>query len=226
MLKFVSASCYRVLFSLLSCESRFLHSVSEMGKSRIVNRIKPFIMDQGNEAVQQILQGTNFLNFLKKLSGVNYGVSMAVAQSFDGQQVRVGSLKFKVTEAFISEATGLPMAGEKWFKRKTVKIGDFSKFLRLQYSMVDWKYGIHTSWLKEDWQHVLNLVQRFITHEGHFSIAHLYQMRLLTHITCDDPLNLPFYLYNSLIKMSQRYQCQPLSFPQYVYHRGLIKILV
>ena len=73
---------------------------------------------------------------------------------------------------------------------------------------------------------MLNLVQRFITCEGRFSIAHLYQMRLLTHITGDDPLNLPFYLYNSLIKMSQRYQCQPLSFPQYVYHRGLIKMLV
>jgi hypothetical protein len=51
-------------------------------------------------------------------------------------------------------------------------------------------------------------------------------MRLLTHITGDDPLNLPFYLYNSLIKMSERYQRQALSFPPYVYHDGLIKILV
>lgn len=38
---------------------------------------------------------------------------MAFAQSFDGQQVHVGSLKFKVIEAFISEATSLPMAGER-----------------------------------------------------------------------------------------------------------------
>ena len=75
---------------------------------------------------------------------------MAIAQSIDGHQSRVGSLKFKVTEAFISEATGLPMEGEKWFKRKTVRIGDFSKFLKPQYSMVDWKHGIPTSWLKED----------------------------------------------------------------------------
>ena len=51
-------------------------------------------------------------------------------------------------------------------------------------------------------------------------------MRLLTHITGDDPLNLVHYLYNSLLKMSKRYQKQPLSSPQYVYHRGLIKILV
>ena len=38
---------------------------------------------------------------------------MAFAQSFDGQQVYVGSLKFKVTEAFIPKATGLPMVGER-----------------------------------------------------------------------------------------------------------------
>ena len=73
---------------------------------------------------------------------------------------------------------------------------------------------------------MLKILQRFITCEGRFSIAHLCQMRLLKHITGDDPLNLPFYLYNSLIKMSKRYQKQPLSFPQYVYHRGLIDILV
>ena len=50
-------------------------------------------------------------------------------------------------------------------------------------------------------------------------------MRLLTHIIGDDPLNFPFYLYDSLIKMSERYQRQPLSFPRYVYHHGPIKIL-
>ena len=51
-------------------------------------------------------------------------------------------------------------------------------------------------------------------------------MRLLTHISGDDPFNLPHYLYNSLLKMSKRYQKQPLSSPQYVYHHGLINNLV
>ena len=92
--------------------------------------------------------------------------------------------------------------------------------------MVDWRCGIPASWLKEDWQQVLKVAQKFITCEVCFSITHLYQMRLLTHISGDDPLNLPYYLYNSLLKMSKRYQKQPLSSPQLVYHRGLIKILV
>ena len=119
-----------------------------MGKSGTVNRVGPSIVDQSNEAVRQILQGSEFFNFLKKFSGENYGVSMAFTQSFNGQQVRVGSLKFKITEAFISEATGLPMTGERWFKRETVKIGDFTKFVKPQYSMGDWKCGILASWLK------------------------------------------------------------------------------
>ena len=59
-----------------------------------------------------------------------------------------------------------------------------------------------------------------------FLVSHLYQLRLLSHISGDDPLDLVHYLYNSLLKMSKRYQKQPLSSPQYVYHRGLIKILV
>ena len=138
----------------------------------------------------------------------------------------VGSLKFKVTEGFISDSTGLPMAGEKWYKKKTMRIGDFTAFLKSQYSMVDWRSGIPSSWLKEDWQQILRVVQRYITCEGHFSIAHLYQMRLLTHISSDDPLDLVHSLYNSLLNMFKRYQKQPLSSPQYVYHCGLMKILV
>jgi hypothetical protein len=50
-------------------------------------------------------------------------------------------------------------------------------------------------------------------------------MRLLTHILGDEPLILVHFLYNSLLKISKRYQKQPLSSPQYIYHRGLIKIL-
>ena len=77
---------------------------------------------------------------------------MAFAQSSNGQQVSVCSLKFKVTEAFILEATSLPMAGERWYKKRTMRIENFTAFLKPQYSMVDWKCGIPSSWLKEDWQ--------------------------------------------------------------------------
>ena len=62
----------------------------------------------------------------------------------------MGSLKFKIIEAFISKDTGLPMAGEKWYKMKTIRIGDFTTFLKPQYFIVELRCGIPSSWLKED----------------------------------------------------------------------------
>ena len=38
-----------------------------------------------------------------------------------------------------AEAIGLPMVGEKWYKKKTIRIGDLTTFLKPQYSMVDWR---------------------------------------------------------------------------------------
>jgi hypothetical protein len=35
---------------------------------------------------------------------------------FDGRRTKVGDLEFEVTEASISDATGIPITGEKWFK--------------------------------------------------------------------------------------------------------------
>ena len=116
-----------------------------MGKSGIANRVEPSSVEQIDAAAKELLQRSGFYQVLQRFSRENYGVSMDFAQSFNGQQVSVGSLKFKVTEAFISEATGLPMVGQKWYKKKTMRIGDFTAFLKPQYSMVDWRCGIPSS---------------------------------------------------------------------------------
>ena len=72
-------------------------------------------------------------------------MALAFAQSFDGKQVSLGSFTFKIIESFIVEATGLPMLGKKRYKKKTMRIGDFSTFLKPQFSMVDWRCGIPSS---------------------------------------------------------------------------------
>ena len=135
-------------------------------------------------------------------------------------------LNLKLLESFIAEAMGLPMTGEKWYTKKTMRIGDFFAFLKPQFTMVDWRCIIPSSQLKEDWLSILRVVQRFITCEGRFSISHLYQMRLLSHISGDDPLNLVHFLYNSLVKMSRKFRKKSSPSPQYIYHQDLIKILV
>ena len=129
-----------------------------MGKSGIVNRVEPSILEHIDASSKERLQKSGFYQFLQKFSGENYGMALAFAQSSDGKQVSVSSLKFKITESFIAEAMGLPMTGEKWYKKKTMRIGEFSAFLKPQFTMVDWRCGIPSSWLKEDWQPILRVV--------------------------------------------------------------------
>ena len=50
-----------------------------MGKSGIVNRVKPSTVDQVDTTIKQILQAWGFYQFLQRFSGENYGVSMAFA---------------------------------------------------------------------------------------------------------------------------------------------------
>ena len=96
--------------------------------------------------------------FLQKFLGENYGMALAFAQSFDGKQVRLGSLKLEIIESFNAEAMSLPMTREKWYKKKTMRIGDFSTYLKPKFAMVDWRCIIPSSWLKEDWQPILKVV--------------------------------------------------------------------
>ena len=85
-------------------------------------------------------------------------MDLTFAQSFDGKNVSIGSLKFKIIDSLIAKATGLPMSREKWYKKKTMRIGDFSAFLKPQFAMVDWRCRIPSSWMKEDWQPILRVV--------------------------------------------------------------------
>ena len=116
-----------------------------MGKSGIVNRVEPSSLEQIDTSAKELLQKLGFYQFLQKFSGENYGVALAFAQSFDGKQVSLGSFKFKITESFIAKDTGLPMTREKWYKKKTMRIGDFSAFLKPRFPMVDWRCGIPSS---------------------------------------------------------------------------------
>lgn len=56
-----------------------------MGKSGFFNRVEPSTVEQTDTTIKEILQGLGFYQFLQRFSRENYGVSMAFAQSFNGQ---------------------------------------------------------------------------------------------------------------------------------------------
>jgi hypothetical protein len=66
----------------------------------------------------------------------------------------------------------------------------------------------------------------YITCKGHFSLVHLYHIRLLIHVNGDYPLNFPYFLLKILSKMSKRIQTHPATTKKSIFHQGLIKTLV
>ena len=65
--------------------------------------------------------------------------------------MQFGDMKLTITEATIEEATGPPMAGEKYFKRVIVDRNFFQKFLKLEHQDFDWTKGIPQRYIKEEY---------------------------------------------------------------------------
>jgi hypothetical protein len=103
---------------------------------------------------------------------------------------------------------------------------NLNHFLKPEYHNPSWGKGIKRSWLKNEWNEVLKMVQRYITYEGRFSIILLYHMRFLFHLFGDKIMNLPFFLLKSLRKMSSRVQASHKRNKHIVFHQGLIKLLI
>ena len=63
------------------------------------------------------------------LSGHHVEVSKAFARSFDAEKAEFKSLTLIVIDQSIAEATGLPIEGDKWFKRVLLMPSDFNYLL-------------------------------------------------------------------------------------------------
>jgi hypothetical protein len=57
--------------------------------------------------------------FIEKFQGYNLRVAKEFSLTFDGCRAKVGDIQLEITEEFLSEATGLPLTGQKWFKNSS-----------------------------------------------------------------------------------------------------------
>ena len=82
-------------------------------------RIEPMKLIIGNEQLEgyKVLNQASWRPFLHKFSRYNLEVTRQFASTFDGSRAQVGNLILSITEEYISQVTGLPRVGEKWFKK-------------------------------------------------------------------------------------------------------------
>ena len=80
--------------------------------------------------------------------------------------------------------------------------------------------------MKENYSKFLMTIQKYYTCEGRFHMVYSYHHRLLLHFVCKRSLDLTFYLYRSLGKMSDKVQIKIEGNETSLFHHGLINLLV
>jgi hypothetical protein len=160
--------------------------------------------------------------FIKKFQGYNSQLAKYFSLTFDGCRAKLGDIQLDITEEFLSEATGLTLTGQNWFKNLKLDVVPWSLFITSR-SIHCCDKGMPVSLLKIRWNGLLVVLRKFVTCEGHYCLIFLYHIRLLMHFI-GFQLNMPFYLLRSLYKMSKRYKRKNLD--SILFHHGLIKLLL
>ena len=148
----------------------------------MVSRLEPEKFDSTiiHEKCMENFEKKQWVIFFEKFDGHNDNVSLAFADSFDGERATVGNLNFRLSEDILAQIVGLPQQGERFFKTKQFKEKAWIPFLcRSREGAVNWKKGIPRSWLIHPSDEIVYIIQRFITCEGRFSIVCLYHITLL-----------------------------------------------
>ena len=76
------------------------------------------------------------------------------------------------------------------------------------------------------WDEMVYIIQKFVTCEGRYSIAFLYHIKLLLYLKGQCTISLPYFLLQSLTKMSKTIQKRKGNEDKILCHFGLIKILI
>ena len=175
----------------------------------------------------KILEEKHWLPFLQKFNGNSDEVTKQFAFSFNGEKALVGNVSFRISEDTIAQSLGISPEGEKYFKTKQFRENSCTQFLsRSRVSSVNWKKGVPRSWLVHPWDEMVYIIQKFITCEGRYSIVYLYHIKLLLHLKGQRIINLPYFLLQSLNKMSKTIQKHKGNEDRSLYHNGLVKILI
>jgi hypothetical protein len=72
------------------------------------------------------------LCFSRNSRVITYNQPKSFTLTFDGCRAKVGDIQLEITEEFLSEATGLPLTDQKWFKNSKLEEVPWSLFVTSQ----------------------------------------------------------------------------------------------
>jgi hypothetical protein len=86
--------------------------------------------------------------------------------------------------------------------------------------------GVPSRYLREPFHKLLKLIRKYFTCERRSDIIHSHHIRLLMHFTGKRPLNLPFFLHQSLGGMVDSVRVEANQPKKNLSHISLIKLLI
>ena len=90
--------------------------------------------------------------------------------------MQIGDLLLEVSEKTIAIDMGLPMTGDRWFKKENVTRTQIKHLLKPKNHAIQLGNGFPMHFLKDDWKQVLIILQKYITGEGQYTVTLQYHI--------------------------------------------------
>jgi len=111
-------------------------------------------------------------------------------------------VRIPVTEEDITQVSGLPTNGIRWFNRKHLILNAQQDFL-LPGDQVEAKgRGVAVRSLPPPWLKVAEFVKHYFTYEGRYQVVYQHDFILLNHLRHGRLVNMPYYLLGCLKNMA------------------------
>jgi hypothetical protein len=164
--------------------------------------------------------------FCRKIQGFNMKLTEQFALRFNGFCAVIAGITFQVTKETLSAATEIPPHGERWSKGMPLDVLCYEEFIKPDCLNGKVEVGIPSRYLQEPFRKLLRAIRKYFTCEGRFDRIHPHHIRLLMHFTGRRPLNLPFFLHQSLQEMADNVRDEANQPKKKLSHVSLIKLLI
>lgn len=116
-------------------------------------------------------------------------------------KVTIAGVTFIVSPSIISNATGIPNVGEKWYKAQDLDEHYYEPYIKTQFRN-DVKGLFAFRFLKDKYVPMMKIILKYFTSEGIFSKLYTYHIRLLMHFTRVWMLNLMYLFFKNIEMMA------------------------
>lgn len=157
--------------------------------------------------IKKSFEDAGCLSFFQKIEQLRFHDQMtsAFATKLRRDKVTIPRVDFTVWRKIISIATWIPNTREIWFKKRDIDLQSYKMYLKTPYKTSP-KHVFPFRHLLDRYAPIMKWIMKYFTCEGRYSRLYQCNMRFLMHFIGVKQLNLPYYLYRSLTKMTEKVQ--------------------